>query len=53
MERYSHTRMEAKRKVVETLRGKDFEPGVAYWVLDPFWTQLLIVISNKSNDDLL
>ncbi len=29
MERYSHIRMEAKRKAVDTLPGKDFEPGVA------------------------
>jgi len=29
MERYSHIRMEAKRKAVDTLNGTDFEPGVA------------------------
>jgi len=29
MERYSHIRMEAKRKAVDDLSGKDFEPGVA------------------------
>src|SRR5215469_16844742 len=29
MERYSHIRMEAKRKAVDTLSGTDFEPGVA------------------------
>jgi len=29
MERYSHIRMEAKRKAVDTLSGKDFEPSVA------------------------
>jgi hypothetical protein len=29
MERYSHIRMEAKRRAVDTLSGKDFEPGVA------------------------
>ena len=28
MERYSHIRMEAKRKRVDTLSGTDFEPGV-------------------------
>ena len=27
MERYSHTRMEAKRKAVDDLGGIDFEPG--------------------------
>lgn len=27
MERYSHIRMEAKRRAVEDLSGKDFEPG--------------------------
>ena len=29
MERYSHIRLEAKRKAVDTLSGADFEPGVA------------------------
>ena len=29
MERYSHIRMEAKRRAVNNLSGKDFEPGVA------------------------
>ena len=29
MERYSHIRMEAKRKAVDSLSGADFEPGVA------------------------
>jgi hypothetical protein len=29
MERYSHIRMEAKRRAVDDLRGTDFEPGVA------------------------
>ena len=29
MERYSHIRMEAKRKAVDDLSGKDFELGVA------------------------
>jgi hypothetical protein len=29
MERYSHIRMEAKRRAVDTLSGIDFEPGVA------------------------
>jgi len=29
MERYSHIRIEAKRRAVDTLSGADFEPGVA------------------------
>ena len=29
MERYSHIRMEAKRRGVDTLSGTDFGPGVA------------------------
>jgi len=29
MERYSHIRMEAKRRAVDNLSGTDFEPGVA------------------------
>ena len=29
MERYSHIRMEAKRRAVDNLTGTDFEPGVA------------------------
>jgi len=29
MERYSHIRMEAKRRAVDDLSGTDFEPGVA------------------------
>ena len=29
MERYSHIRLEAKRKAVDTLSGTDFELGVA------------------------
>jgi hypothetical protein len=29
MERYSHIRMEAKRKTEDTLSGRDFESGVA------------------------
>jgi hypothetical protein len=32
MERYSHIRMEAKRRAVDDLSGTDFEPGVArHW----------------------
>jgi hypothetical protein len=29
MERYSHFRMEAKRRAVDDLCGTEFEPGVA------------------------
>jgi integrase len=29
MERYSHIRMEAKRRAVDTLSGTDFEPSAA------------------------
>ena len=43
MERYSHIRMEAKRKAVDTLSGKDFEPGVAQ-----NWAQFLV--SEKSDE---
>jgi integrase len=43
MERYSHIRMEAKRKAVDTLSGRDFEPGVAQ-----NWAQF--VVSDKSNE---
>jgi hypothetical protein len=41
MERYSHIRMEAKRRAVDDLSGTDFEPGVAQ-----NWAQF--VVSNKS-----
>jgi hypothetical protein len=43
MERYSHIRMEAKRKAVDTLSGADFEPGVAQ-----NWAQFLV--SEKSDE---
>src|SRR5271157_619154 len=43
MERYSHIRMEAKRKAVDTLSGTDFEPGVAQ-----NWAQF--VVSDKSDE---
>ena len=43
MERYSHIRMEAKRKAVDTLSGTDFEPGVAQ-----NWAQF--VVSDKSEE---
>jgi integrase len=43
MERYSHIRMEAKRKAVEDLSGKDFEPGVAQ-----NWAQFFV--SEKSDE---
>jgi integrase len=46
MERYSHIRMEAKRRAVDTLSGTDFEPGVAQ-----NWAQFFV--SEKSNDDNL
>ena len=42
MERYSHIRMEAKRKAVDALSGKDFEPGVAQ-----NWAQFFV--SEKSD----
>jgi len=43
MERYSHIRMEAKRRAVETLSGTDFEPGVAQ-----NWAQYFV--SEKASD---
>jgi integrase len=43
MERYSHIRMEAKRKAVDTLSGTNFEPGVAQ-----NWAQFLV--SEKSDE---
>jgi integrase len=43
MERYSHIRMAAKRRAVDTLSGADFEPGVAQ-----NWAQYFV--SEKSND---
>ena len=43
MKRYSHIRMEAKRKAVDTLRGQDFEPSVAQT-----WAQFLV--SEKSDE---
>jgi integrase len=43
MERYSHIRMEAKRRAVDTLSGTDFEPGVAQ-----NWAQFLV--SEKSDE---
>ena len=43
MERYSHIRMEAKRKAADTLIGKDFEPGVAQ-----NWAQFFV--SEKSDE---
>jgi hypothetical protein len=41
MERYSHIRMEAKRRAVDNLSGTDFEPSVAQ-----NWAQF--VVSDKS-----
>jgi integrase len=43
MERYSHIRMEAKRKAVDTLSGANFEPGVAQ-----NWAQFFV--SEKSDE---
>ena len=43
MERYSHIRMEAKRKAVDTLNGTDFEPRVAQ-----NWAQFFV--SEKSEE---
>ena len=43
MERYSHIRMEAKRRAVDTLSGADFEPGVAQ-----NWAQFFV--SEKSEE---
>jgi integrase len=43
MERYSHIRMEAKRKAVDDLSGTDFEPGVAQ-----NWAQFLV---SKNSDE--
>jgi integrase len=43
MERYSHIRMEAKRRAVDDLSGTDFEPGVAQ-----NWAQF--VVSELSED---
>jgi integrase len=46
MERYSHIRMEAKRKAVDILSGTDFEPGVAQ-----NWAQFFV--SEKSDQSNL
>jgi hypothetical protein len=46
MERYSHVRMEAKRRTVDHLSGTDFEPGVAQ-----NWAQFFI--SEKSDEAML
>ena len=43
MERYSHIRMEAKHKAVDTLSGTNFEPGVAQ-----NWAQFFV--SEKSDE---
>ena len=43
MERYSHIRMEAKRRAVDELSGTDFEPGVAQ-----NWAQFFV--SEKSDE---
>ena len=46
MERYSHIRMEAKRRAVDNLSGTDFEPGVAQ-----NWAQFFV--SEKENESNL
>src|SRR5215467_7660909 len=43
MERYSHIRMEAKRRAVDGLSGRDFEPG---WAQN--WAQFHV--SEKQNE---
>lgn len=43
MERHSHIRMEPKKRAVDTLSGKDFEPSLAQ-----NWAQF--VISEKSDE---
>ena len=43
LERYSHIRMEAKRRAVDPLSGTDFEPGVAQ-----NWAQFFV--SEKSDE---
>ena len=43
MERYSHLRMEAKRRAVDDLSGRDFEPSVAQ-----NWAQFFV--SEKSDE---
>jgi hypothetical protein len=43
MERYSHIRMEAKRRAVEDLSGIDFEPDVAQ-------NSAQFLVSEKSED---
>ena len=43
MERYSHIRMEAKRRAVDDLSGTDFAPGVAQ-----NWAQFFV--SEKSDE---
>jgi hypothetical protein len=46
MERYSHIRMEAKRKAVDGLSGAEFEPSVAQ-----NWAQYFV--SGKRDEDNL
>ena len=43
MERYSHIRMEAKRRAVDDLSGTNFDPGVAQ-----NWAQFFV--SEKSDE---
>ena len=44
MERYSHIRMEAKRRAVDDLSGTGFEPGVAQ-----NWAQFLVSAKSDAN----
>jgi len=48
MERYSHIRMEAKRRAVDTLSGTDFEPGVAQ-----NWAQFFVSDKSEGAESLI
>ena len=47
MERYSHIRMEAKRRAVDTLSGADFEPSVAQ-----NWAQFFVSEKSEESNSL-
>ncbi len=47
MERYSHIRMEAKRRAVDALSGADFEPGVAQ-----NWAQFFVSVKASDGNSL-
>ena len=52
MERYSHIRMEAKRRAVDDLSGTDFEPGVAQnWAQFFVSEKLVDAISLKTSGE--